>query len=173
MTIAWCPAVAAFANALPMLIGLHAARRSALVVDCGDFFEGSGYYRLAQGRLERDVLTALYDVIAPGNHGWAHHFEPALHELTVCANVFDNAGGEPSSGAFTSLTSQQARSPSIRTTRLASPQTPTTGDSEHPCACAEETSTQRPPPASWKSPPSRPLAGPTPPVTRSAPPQPP
>lgn len=85
----------AFADAQPMLTHLHAAQRSALVVDCGDFFEGSGYYRLAHGRIEHDVLTALYDVIVPGNHGWTHYFEPALHELTVCANALDHASGDP------------------------------------------------------------------------------
>ena len=85
----------AFDDALPMLSQLHAARSSALIVDCGDFFEGTGYYQLSQGSIERGVLTSLYDVIAPGNHGWPHHFEPALHELTVCANAFDRTSGKP------------------------------------------------------------------------------
>ncbi|MGW5527957.1 metallophosphoesterase [Streptomyces xanthochromogenes] len=83
-----------FDDALPMLGHLHAARKDSLVVDCGDFFEGSGYYRLAEGHIERRLLTTLYDVIAPGNHGWAHHFEPDLHRLTVCANVVDDASGD-------------------------------------------------------------------------------
>ncbi|MFD7016398.1 metallophosphoesterase [Streptomyces sp. NPDC059928] len=84
----------AFDDVLPMLGHLHAARKDSLVVDCGDFFEGSGYYRLAEGRIERRLLTTLYDVIAPGNHGWAHHFEPDLHRLTVCANVVDDTSGD-------------------------------------------------------------------------------
>ncbi|MFE9402350.1 metallophosphoesterase [Streptomyces sp. NPDC006530] len=83
-----------FDDALPMLGHLRAARKDALIVDCGDFFEGSGYYRLAEGHIERRLLTTLYDVIAPGNHGWAHHFEPDLHRLTVCANVVDDASGD-------------------------------------------------------------------------------
>ncbi|MCX4822451.1 metallophosphoesterase [Streptomyces sp. NBC_01142] len=85
----------AFGNAAPMLTYLHVARRDSLVVDCGDFFEGSGYYRLAEGEIEREILTGLYDVVAPGNHGWAHHFEPALHRLTVCANAVDATTGRP------------------------------------------------------------------------------
>ncbi|MFE5488699.1 bifunctional metallophosphatase/5'-nucleotidase [Streptomyces virginiae] len=72
---------------------LHEARSDSLLVDCGDFFEGTGYYRLGQGALERDVLLGLYDVIAPGNHGWTHYFEPALHQRTVCANAVDDSTG--------------------------------------------------------------------------------
>lgn len=85
----------AFDSAGPMLAHLHAARHDSLVVDCGDFFEGTGYYRLGHGRIERDVLVRLYDAIAPGNHGWAHHFEPELHRITVCANAVDDRTGKP------------------------------------------------------------------------------
>ncbi|MFE0654203.1 metallophosphoesterase [Streptomyces sp. NPDC059534] len=85
----------AFDAALPMLTYLHSARHDSLVVDCGDFFEGTGYYRLSHGRIERDVLVHLYDAIAPGNHGWAHHFEPELHRITVCANAVDDRTGKP------------------------------------------------------------------------------
>ncbi len=84
----------ALADALPLITHLHAARQEALVVDCGDFFEGSGYYRLGNGSIERQLLTTLYDVVAPGNHGWAHHFEPDLHRLTVCANAVDDTTGD-------------------------------------------------------------------------------
>ncbi|MFG3117896.1 metallophosphoesterase [Streptomyces sp. NPDC048197] len=84
-----------FDNALPMLTHLHALRPEALIVDCGDFFEGSGYYRLGHGRIEQAAFLGLYDVIAPGNHGWSHHFEPALRQLTVCANAVDAATGQP------------------------------------------------------------------------------
>ncbi|MEU7023938.1 bifunctional metallophosphatase/5'-nucleotidase [Streptomyces sp. NPDC046203] len=86
----------AFDTAVPMLAYLHAARQDgALVVDCGDFFEGTGYYRLGRGRIERDILLRLYDVIAPGNHGWPHYFEPGLHRITVCANAVDSKTGKP------------------------------------------------------------------------------
>ncbi|MFB6716496.1 metallophosphoesterase [Streptomyces sp. NPDC056358] len=84
----------AFDDALPLLTHLHAARSEALIVDSGDFFEGGGYYRLGRGRVEREILTTLYDVIAPGNHGWPHYFEPSVHQLTVCANVVDDASGD-------------------------------------------------------------------------------
>ncbi|WP_370413629.1 bifunctional metallophosphatase/5'-nucleotidase [Streptomyces fradiae] len=85
----------AFADALPMLAHLHAMRHDGLVVDCGDFFEGTGYYRLGKGAIEWEILTTLYDVLAPGNHGWPHYFEPGLREMTVCANVVDDATGQP------------------------------------------------------------------------------
>ncbi|MEQ4720940.1 metallophosphoesterase [Nonomuraea sp. B19D2] len=84
-----------FDRAHPMLAELHAARERALVVDCGDFFEGSGYYRLGDGRIERQALELLYDIIAPGNHGWRHYFEPDLRALTVSANAVDAGTGEP------------------------------------------------------------------------------
>lgn len=79
-------------NPAPMLAHLHQARKRYLIADCGDWFEGSGYYRLGGGAIERRLLTQLYDVLAPGNHGWHHHLEPDLRPLTVCANVTDEAG---------------------------------------------------------------------------------
>ncbi|MGW2317084.1 bifunctional metallophosphatase/5'-nucleotidase [Streptomyces sp. NPDC001680] len=81
-------------NAAPYLTHLHALRATSLTVDCGDFFEGSGYYRLAHGTIERQILLKLYDVLAPGNHGWSHHFEPDLHRRTVCANAVDASTGD-------------------------------------------------------------------------------
>lgn len=55
----------AFDNAAPFLTHLHSLRPTSLIVDCGDFFEGSGYYRLARGTIERGILLRLYDVLAP------------------------------------------------------------------------------------------------------------
>ncbi|MBZ3907181.1 metallophosphoesterase [Streptomyces griseiscabiei] len=81
-----------FASPAPMLAHIHAARAESLIVDCGDFFEGTGFYRLGQGHIEREILTSLYDLLAPGNHGWRHHFEPELRAMTVCANTIDDAG---------------------------------------------------------------------------------
>ncbi|NUK90058.1 hypothetical protein [Streptomyces lunaelactis] len=51
------------------------------------------FYRLGRGALERDILLALYDVVAPGNHGWPHYFEPALHQRTVLTNVVEDSTG--------------------------------------------------------------------------------
>ncbi|MFJ4005659.1 metallophosphoesterase [Streptomyces sp. NPDC090023] len=82
----------AFDSAAAMLAHLHTARADSLIVDCGDFFEGSGFYRLGKGRIEHQVLTDFYDLLAPGNHGWPHYFDPALHEMTVCANAVDENG---------------------------------------------------------------------------------
>lgn len=82
----------AFDHAGPLLTYLSTAHPDSLVMDGGDFFEGTGYYRLGGGALERSTLLALYDVIAPGNHGWRHYFEPDLHRITVCANAYDDDG---------------------------------------------------------------------------------
>ncbi|MFF1507203.1 metallophosphoesterase [Streptomyces sp. NPDC058326] len=78
-----------------LLPHLHDLKATSLIVDCGDFFEGTGYYRLGRGAIEREILTTLYDVLAPGNHGWPHYFEPGLREMTVCANAVDAATGQP------------------------------------------------------------------------------
>lgn len=57
---------------VPLLAShLHALRGGALIADCGDFFEGTGYYVLGGGRVETALLTALYDVAALGNHGYS------------------------------------------------------------------------------------------------------
>ncbi|MEV1175620.1 hypothetical protein [Nonomuraea sp. NPDC049784] len=82
----------ALENPSPMLAHLHHSRARYLVADCGDWFEGSGYYALGGGMVEQRLLSSLYDVIAPGNHGWRHHLATALRPLTVCANVTDPTG---------------------------------------------------------------------------------
>ncbi|MGR3935281.1 bifunctional metallophosphatase/5'-nucleotidase [Streptomyces sp. BRA346] len=78
-----------------LLSHLHQLRETSLLADCGDFFEGTGYYRLGGGHVEREILTTLYDVLAPGNHGWPHYFESGLYEMTVCANTVDADSGTP------------------------------------------------------------------------------
>ncbi len=77
-------------RAAPLLAHLHRARDSHLVVDCGDWFEGTGFYQLGGGAIERRILTRLYDAVVPGNHGFKHYLaDPLLHRITVCANVLD------------------------------------------------------------------------------------
>ncbi|ALO12541.1 phosphatase [Streptomyces venezuelae] len=78
-----------------LLPHLHHLKATSLIADCGDFFEGTGYYRLGKGAIEREILTTLYDVLALGNHGWPHYFEPGLREMTICANAVDDATGRP------------------------------------------------------------------------------
>ncbi|WP_371617179.1 metallophosphoesterase [Streptomyces sp. NBC_00454] len=78
-----------------MLSHLSGLRGHSLIADCGDFFEGTGYYQLGKGSLEREILTRLYDVLVPGNHGWPHYFEDDLHPITICANAVSEADGHP------------------------------------------------------------------------------
>ncbi|MFJ2789208.1 bifunctional metallophosphatase/5'-nucleotidase [Streptomyces sp. NPDC087290] len=78
-----------------LLPHLHALKETSLIADCGDFFEGTGYYRLGKGAIEREILTTLYDVLAPGNHGWPHYFEPGLRAMTICSNAVDATTGQP------------------------------------------------------------------------------
>ncbi|MEU4176383.1 metallophosphoesterase [Streptomyces sp. NPDC026589] len=81
-------------HAPDLLATLHRARPTSLIVDSGDFFEGT-YYPVTRGAVEQRILTELYDVIAPGNHGWAHYTGRPLRDLTVCANVIDPSTNTP------------------------------------------------------------------------------
>lgn len=77
-----------------LLATLHRVRPTSLIVDSGDFFEGP-YYPVPRVAVEGRILTELYDVIAPGNHGWSHYtgYTGHLRDLTVCANVVDPSTG--------------------------------------------------------------------------------
>lgn len=78
---------------LGMLKTLATLGRRSLVVDAGDFFEGTGYYLLDQGSVERRILADLYDLCLPGNHGFAHYLtDPKLRSISVCANLAHNGG---------------------------------------------------------------------------------
>ncbi len=68
-------------------------RRHTLLVDAGDFSQGSSYFTMMHGDLEIDLLNAMrYDVVCLGNH----EFDNGLEELSrrlrdlrcpaVCAN---------------------------------------------------------------------------------------
>lgn len=85
----------ALGQAEGMLSHISDLRGHSLIADCGDFFEGAGYYQLGKGSLEREILTRLYDVLVPGNHGWPHYFEDDLHPITICANAVSEADGRP------------------------------------------------------------------------------
>ncbi|MDQ1031454.1 2',3'-cyclic-nucleotide 2'-phosphodiesterase (5'-nucleotidase family) [Streptomyces umbrinus] len=73
---------------------LSRARPTTLVVDSGDFFEGT-HYPVSRGRIEQRILTEFYDVITPGNHGWSHYTSPGLRPLVVCANIVHQSTGAP------------------------------------------------------------------------------
>ncbi|BDH07157.1 metallophosphoesterase [Streptomyces seoulensis] len=78
-----------------LLAHLHRARQRHLVVDAGDWFEGTGYHQLGGGAVERKILTRLYDVVVPGNHGFVNYLrDQDLHRVAVCANI-TRADGSP------------------------------------------------------------------------------
>jgi len=80
-------------DAATMAAHLDALRDRSLIADCGDFFEGTGYYVMGGGQAEVAMLTGLYDIVAPGNHGYCHHVQdPGLRSITVCANLTDRTG---------------------------------------------------------------------------------
>lgn len=57
------------------------ARRQegSLIIDAGDFLEGTALYHYGRGSLELELLDRLYDYACPGNHGFralaAHRFK--------------------------------------------------------------------------------------------------
>lgn len=79
-------------NATSLAAVLAAKRPDFLVVDSGDFFEGTGYYRAGEGELETRFLRQLYDAVVPGNHGYHHYRMPDLKPLVVCCNVLTSEG---------------------------------------------------------------------------------
>jgi 5'-nucleotidase / UDP-sugar diphosphatase len=52
---------------------LREREAGALVVDAGDFFEGAPFYELFGGAPEQEIAERVYDVMAPGNHGFGHY----------------------------------------------------------------------------------------------------
>jgi 5'-nucleotidase / UDP-sugar diphosphatase len=80
-------------GAVAMASHLHGLRENTLLADCGDFFEGAGYYSLGGGTAETMLLTSLYDIVAPGNHGYRHHIRDLdLNNITACANITYQSG---------------------------------------------------------------------------------
>lgn len=68
-------------------------KRNVLLVDAGDFSQGSSYFTLLKGDVEIDIMNALgYDVTALGNHEFDNGLEELSRRLSnldcpaVCAN---------------------------------------------------------------------------------------
>lgn len=86
-------------RALGALHALATAREAgALVIDTGDVMEGAPWFERFGGEPELALLDALYDVVCPGNHGFA-----ALRHarLTRCAVLNANILTEADAHAFT------------------------------------------------------------------------
>ncbi|WP_435108847.1 metallophosphoesterase [Nocardiopsis synnemataformans] len=79
-------------NAASLVDTLWAKRSTHLVVDSGDMFEGTGYYRARGGNLETQLLRHLYDAVVPGNHGYRHYRSRELAPLVVCCNITSSTG---------------------------------------------------------------------------------
>jgi hypothetical protein len=71
-----------------LLKTLGTAQRRALVIDAGGFFGDTGYNRLGHGKVERRILTDLYDLCLPSVPGFDHYLnDPVLREKSLCANL--------------------------------------------------------------------------------------
>lgn len=81
-------------------VRLADGRRNVLLLDAGDFDQGSSYFTVLGGQVEVDLLNAMgYDAVALGNH----EFDNGIEDLTwrvkqikgdvVCAN-YDFSGFE-------------------------------------------------------------------------------
>lgn len=71
-------------------------REGSLIIDTGDFLEGTALYHYGGGALELELLDRLYDYACPGNHG----FGPlTTHSFKRCQllmlNILSAASGQP------------------------------------------------------------------------------
>lgn len=75
-------------------------RRHTLLLDAGDFSQGTSYFSILHGNLEVDLINAMgYDAVALGNHEFDNGFDELARRLrnlrcpAVCANyTFDDPG---------------------------------------------------------------------------------
>lgn len=74
-------------------VRLADGRRHTLLVDAGDFSQGTSYFTMLHGDLEIDLLNAMgYDVVCLGNHEFDNGLEELARRLgnlkcpAVCAN---------------------------------------------------------------------------------------
>ncbi|MGH3915616.1 MAG: metallophosphoesterase [Pseudonocardiaceae bacterium] len=68
----------------------HWRSTGAVIVDSGDFFEGSAFHEFSAGWVEERLLAELYDAIVPGNHDLAYLrrlARPSEFPTVVCANL--------------------------------------------------------------------------------------
>lgn len=84
-----------------LVLNLGELRRSNVIADCGDFFEGTEYYPLGGGAIERELLQRHYDLLLPGNHGFLEYQVPELARKTICTNLTTKDGRRPFARAAT------------------------------------------------------------------------
>lgn len=63
---------------------------NSLVIDNGDFIEGSCFYCFSKGKTEINLLSTYYDVINVGNHGFRHYLSLKDKLPIICANIYKN-----------------------------------------------------------------------------------
>ena len=74
----------------------EARGQGALVIDGGDFLEGTYFFAHHDGAPELQLLDALFDITCPGNHGFGHvrHHDFQRCQV-VCLNLVDEATQTP------------------------------------------------------------------------------
>ena len=80
-------------DAITLLKILIHKKHNSVIVDTGDFSGGAPFYNLFAGNPEKRILNDLYDIVAPGNHGFLNLVElreenviifPCEHSLAYC-----------------------------------------------------------------------------------------
>lgn len=62
-----------------------------ILVDLGDFSEGTSFFTLYSGSYEKEILKRYYDVALPGNHGFKNIVELFDDGFNVvCSNLYKN-----------------------------------------------------------------------------------
>ncbi len=57
--------------------------KNAILIDLGDFFEGSPFFNLFKGVPEKKLVNKLYDIIIPGNHGFEESLKINKSKLKI------------------------------------------------------------------------------------------
>lgn len=64
--------------------------KNSLIIDNGDFSEGSAFYEFSQGKIEKYCLENFYNVIIPGNHGFNDLLELKNKNLIINCNIYSD-----------------------------------------------------------------------------------
>lgn len=72
---------------------LREKKKGAFIVDLGDFMQGSYFHQLHGGVPERQLLSGIYDVVVPGNHGFSETVRWGRKRgVVICCNITTAAG---------------------------------------------------------------------------------
>lgn len=81
------------ADFLEMLI--KEKKNDSLLIDAGDFYEGTAFYDCFKGKPENVLIKNIYDIIIPGNHGFSEIVKLRSNKKIQVINANILLNGEP------------------------------------------------------------------------------